>query len=101
MTVFMKHMHVMLACVFLRLSPALRSISLRRGFLWERIVAAMVKETQFLRRQAKKAELMAKAISDIEASQSFSALAKANRSQADFLEKGKENVCQKPVIRNT
>jgi hypothetical protein len=54
-----------------------------------------------LRRQAKKAELMAKAISDIEASQSFSALAKANRSQADFLEKGKGNVFQKPAIRDT
>jgi hypothetical protein len=60
----------------------------------------MVKETQFLRsqflrRQAKKAELMAKAISDIEASQSSSALAKAkNRSQAKSPEKGKEKVRQ-------
>jgi hypothetical protein len=50
-------------------------------------VAAMVAKTQFLRRQAKKAELMAKAISDIEASQSFSALTKANHGQADLLEK--------------
>jgi hypothetical protein len=47
----------------------------------------MVAKTQFLRRQAKKAELMAKAISDIEASQSFSALTKANRDQADLPEK--------------
>ena len=52
---FIKHMHVMLvACVFLRLNPALRSISLRRGFLRGRIVPAMVTKTQFLRRQAKK-----------------------------------------------
>jgi hypothetical protein len=50
----------------------------------------MVKETKFLRRQAEKAELMAKAISDIEASQSFSALAKAYRSQADLLKKAKK-----------
>jgi hypothetical protein len=49
-----------------------------------------MKETQFLRRQAKKAELMAKAICDIEASQSFSALAKANRSQADLQKKAKK-----------
>jgi hypothetical protein len=40
---FIKHMHVMLvACVFLRLNPALRSISLRRGFLRGRIVPVMV-----------------------------------------------------------
>jgi hypothetical protein len=46
----------------------------------------MVAKTQFLRRQAKKAELMAKAISDIEVSQSFSAMAKADRSLTDLPE---------------
>jgi hypothetical protein len=54
------------------------------------------RETQFLRRQAKKAELMAKAISDIEASQNFSALAKAHRSQADLLKKTKKKSGKKP-----
>jgi hypothetical protein len=69
-------------------------------------VAAIVKETQFLRsqflrRQAKKAELMAKAISDIEASQSSSALAKANRSQAELPKKAKKKSGKKPGVRDT
>jgi hypothetical protein len=56
----------------------------------------MVAKTQFLRRQAKKAELMAIAISDIEALQSFSALAKANHGQADLVEKTNTTFAKNP-----
>ena len=47
----------------------------------------MVKETKFFRKQADKAERMALAMSDEEASQSLSNLARAYRSQADALKK--------------
>jgi CHASE3 domain sensor protein len=47
----------------------------------------MVKETKFFRKQAEKAERMALATSDEEASQSLSNLAQAYRSQADALKK--------------
>jgi hypothetical protein len=47
--------------------------------------AAMVKETKFFRKQAKKAERMARAMSDVEAAQSLSNLATAYRKQADVL----------------
>jgi hypothetical protein len=43
----------------------------------------MVKETKFFRKQAKKAERMARAISDAEAAESLSNLAEAYRKQAD------------------
>jgi hypothetical protein len=46
---------------------------------------AMMKETKFFRKQADKAERMARSASDAETSQSFSNLAKAYRSQADAL----------------
>jgi hypothetical protein len=49
----------------------------------------MVKETKFFRKQAEKAERMALATSDGEASQSLSNLAQAYRSQADALKKSK------------
>jgi hypothetical protein len=49
----------------------------------------MVKETKFFRKQAEKAERMALATSDDEASQSLSNLAQAYRSQADALKKSK------------
>ncbi len=49
----------------------------------------MVKETKFFRKQAAKAERMALATSDEEASQSLSNLAQAYRSQADALKKSK------------
>jgi hypothetical protein len=49
----------------------------------------MVKETKFFRKQAEKAERMALATSDEEASQSLSNLAQAYRSQADALKKNK------------
>ena len=50
----------------------------------------MIKETKFFRKQAEKAERMARATSDEEASQSLSNLAKAYRSQADALKKSKK-----------
>jgi len=45
----------------------------------------MVKEPKFFRKQADKAERMARAVSDAEISQSFLNMAKAYRSQADML----------------
>ena len=55
--------------------------------LW--IEMKMVKETKFFRKQGEKAERMALATSDEEASQSLSNLAQAYRSQADALKKSK------------
>ncbi|WP_197033781.1 hypothetical protein [Bradyrhizobium sp. URHD0069] len=51
----------------------------------------MVKETKFFRKQAKKAERMARAISDVEAAQSLSNLAKAYRKQADVLKANRKS----------
>jgi hypothetical protein len=48
-------------------------------------VTAMVKESKFFRKQADKAERMARAVPDAEISQSFMNMAKAYRSQADTL----------------
>jgi hypothetical protein len=45
----------------------------------------MVKETKFFRKQAKKAERMARAIFDAEVAASLSNLAEAYRKQADAL----------------
>ena len=45
----------------------------------------MVKEAKFFRKQADKAERMARAASDLEVSQGFLNMAKAYRSQADVL----------------
>jgi len=45
----------------------------------------MVKETKFFRKQAAKAERMARSVSDFEISQSFLNMAQAYRSQADML----------------
>jgi hypothetical protein len=45
----------------------------------------MVKETKFFRKQADKAERMARAASDTEISERFLSMAKAYRSQADAL----------------
>jgi len=45
----------------------------------------MVKETKFFRKQADKAERMARSASDAEISQSFLNMAKAYRSQAETL----------------
>jgi hypothetical protein len=49
----------------------------------------MVKEAKFFRKQAEKAERMALAASDADASQTFSSLAQAYRSQAAALKKDK------------
>lgn len=50
----------------------------------------MIKETKFFRKQADKAERMARATSDLEASQSLSNLADAYRSQAAALKKNEK-----------
>jgi len=50
----------------------------------------MIKETKFLRKQAEKAERMARATADEEASQSLANLAMAYRSQADALRRSKK-----------
>jgi hypothetical protein len=50
----------------------------------------MVKEVKFFRKQAEKAERMARATSDEEASQSLTNLAQAYRSQADALKRSKK-----------
>jgi hypothetical protein len=49
----------------------------------------MVKETKFFRKQAAKAERMARSTPDAEISQSFLNMAKAYRSQADVLKMAK------------
>ena len=57
----------------------------------------MVKESKFFRKQADKAERMARAVSDAEISQSFlnMAKAKAYRSQADTLKTKKLKTTKK------
>jgi hypothetical protein len=49
----------------------------------------MVKETKFFRKQALKAERMARTVSDAEISERFLNMAKAYRSQADVLKSKK------------
>jgi hypothetical protein len=73
-------------------------LSTLAGALWAQLVGtnpedhiAIVKEMKFYRRQAQKAERMAHSISDIEAAQSFLALAQAYRSQADVLKKSRKD----------
>jgi hypothetical protein len=50
----------------------------------------MIKETKFFRKQAEKAERMARATPDEEASQNLTNLATAYRSQADALKRSKK-----------
>jgi hypothetical protein len=50
----------------------------------------MIKETKFFRKQAEKAERMARATADEEASQNLTNLAMAYRSQADALKKSEK-----------
>ena len=57
----------------------------------------MVKETKFFRKQAAKAERMARSASDAEISQSFLNMATAYRSQGGRAE-GLEKVRQKAVL---
>jgi 2-keto-4-pentenoate hydratase len=65
----------------------------------------MVKESKFFRKQADKAERMARAISDVEISQSILNMAKAYRSQADTLKTKKlgdqEKVRQKAALTHS
>jgi hypothetical protein len=51
----------------------------------------MVKEAKFFRKQAAKAERMARTVSDAEISERFLSLAKAYRSQADLLKVKKKS----------
>ncbi|MGY3693612.1 hypothetical protein ACVIGA_003692 [Bradyrhizobium sp. USDA 3240] len=51
----------------------------------------MVKETKFFRKQAAKAERMARTVADPEISEGFLNMAKAYRSQADVLEAKKKS----------
>jgi hypothetical protein len=51
----------------------------------------MVKETKFFRRQAAKADRMARSVSDAEISERFLNMAKAYRSQADVLKAKKKS----------
>jgi thymidine phosphorylase len=53
---------------------------------------AMVKETKFFRKQAAKAERVARTVSDAEMSERFLNMAKAYRSQADVLKAKKKFV---------
>jgi hypothetical protein len=50
----------------------------------------MVKPSKFFRKQAEKAERMARAVSDEETAQNLSNLAEAYRSQADALKQQKD-----------
>jgi hypothetical protein len=50
----------------------------------------MIKETKFFRKQAEKAERMARATADEEASRNLTNLAMAYRSQADALKRSKK-----------
>ena len=50
----------------------------------------MIKQTKYFRKQADKAERMARAVSDEEASQSLVNLAQAYRSQAALLKKNQK-----------
>jgi hypothetical protein len=55
----------------------------------------MVKETKFFRKQALKAERMARTVSDAEISERFLNMAKAYRSQADVLKSKKPKAKKK------
>jgi hypothetical protein len=70
-------------------SSAARCLPCASGLAYVRDAPAsghvMVKATKFFRKQAVKAERMARSVSDAEISQSFLSMAKAYRSQADVL----------------
>ena len=56
----------------------------------------MVKETKFFRKQAVKAERMARSVSDAEISERFLSMAKAYRSQADVMKAKKKSGKKRP-----
>jgi hypothetical protein len=64
---------------------------MRAGAYALRSGGAVVKETKFFRKQAAKAERMARSALDAEISQSFLNMAKAYRSQADVLKAKKKS----------
>ena len=73
--------------------PTFRPWSLGRPSIHPDALAlgrAMVKETKFFRKQAVKAERMARSVSDAEISERFLNMAKAYRSQADVLKAKKK-----------
>jgi hypothetical protein len=55
----------------------------------------MIKESKFFRKQAEKAERMARATSDEEASENLLNLAQAYRGQAEALKKAKKKTIKK------
>jgi hypothetical protein len=55
----------------------------------------MVKAKKFLRKQADKADLIARGATDVEIAQNFSNLARAYRSQADALKNKKKSRSKK------
>jgi hypothetical protein len=59
----------------------------------------MIKETKYFRKQAEKAERMAQAVSDQEASQGFANLAEAYRSQAALLKKNQKKSKKKGAAK--
>lgn len=61
----------------------------------------MVKATKFFRKQADKAERMARASSDEEVAQNLSNLALAYRSQADALKKRKQESRKKAKVKKS
>jgi hypothetical protein len=74
-------------------SPAFRAWHVGRPSIHPDALAlgcAMAKEIKFFRKQAAKAERMARSASDAEISQSFLNMAKAYRSQADVLKAKKK-----------
>jgi hypothetical protein len=56
----------------------------------------MVKETKFFRKQAAKAERMARSVSGAEISERFLSMAKAYRSQADVMKAKKKSGKKRP-----
>jgi hypothetical protein len=56
----------------------------------------MVKETKFFRKQADKAERMARSATDVEISQRYLNMAQAYRSQAEVLKARKKAAGKKP-----
>ena len=74
--------------------PTFRPWSLGRPSIHPDALAlrrAIVKETKFFRKQAVKAERMARSVSDAEISERFLNMAKAYRSQADVLKAKKKS----------
>ena len=59
----------------------------------------MVKESKFLRKQARKAEMVAETIEDPEAAQDMRKLASAYRAQADVIRKAEKPKARSKAMR--